>query len=90
MPIVPFTRRDPSDDLDESLRPSHTHLMMAAATIRELGLAERAQEPEKPSVGRLKDYEARMEVRQRYSDWQREEYGDFTYGEPRPQEVKAK
>jgi hypothetical protein len=31
MPIVPFSQR--RDDLDESLQPSQTHLMMAAATM---------------------------------------------------------
>ena len=34
MPIVPFSYRDP-DDLGDSLIPSETHLMMAAAMMRE-------------------------------------------------------
>ena len=33
MPVVPFSYRDP-DDLGDSFTPSHTHLMMAAATMQ--------------------------------------------------------
>jgi len=43
MPIVPFSYRDP-DDLGDSLIPSETHLMMAAAMMR----AERFKIEEKP------------------------------------------
>jgi len=46
MPIVPFSYRDP-DDLGDSLIPSETHLMMAAAMMR----AERFKIEEKPPSG---------------------------------------
>ena len=35
MPVVPFSR-NPQDAVPEDLRPSDTHLMMAAAVMQEM------------------------------------------------------
>lgn len=50
MPVVPFSR-NPTDAVPEDLRPSDTHLMMAAAVMQEMGRLPSAHYPQpKPNL----------------------------------------
>src|SRR5262245_8170297 len=69
MPVVPFTQRP--QELDDSLMPSDTHLMMAAATMRPMagfGSLYKEAPPEPGLKEKLKEEQSKMEGRQRYQD----------------------
>ena len=87
MPVVPFSRNE--SQIDDSLMPSRTHVMMAAATLQEAGHLEEGAlsrypkpGPRRPLHPNLKQQERKMEADQEKFDT------DPAIDENAPREVK--